>query len=530
MTMRISLLAQAVAWVSLFAAGGVHAQLAQNLTIGSPKAMALGNAVTADFTGLDSVHYNPAALTKLKGRQTSVKFITGMMDIRAKFDAPENYGSNFLGLKDDAIAGSSSKTHAAMMYLPGLGGPTELPLLMAPMAGISINPPGSKLTFATNMYTPQALGYARDGDDPGRYQGKELVMQRLTYFSPSVAYQMNDELSVGLSIGFSHQAMALNQDFRAPGILTGLVGVAQDALCEIGSTPFDVFLNICGGELGPFTDIANIDVDMQQTLSPTWNIGFLWEPNDWFALGAVYQSEAKTRLKGKYKVKYSEDWQGFWQGLDNSFIGAVFTSITPDGLFGEESGNVALDMTYPAHFAAGIKFKPHQRWQINLDVKWTDYKAWNNFELEFDRQLDVLTIASLFSPNNATSTTIILDRGYKSVWSWAIGVEYQVNDRLSLRMGYEPRPSAIPGDKADVLAPLGDAHLYGFGLGYQWDKDTVIDLGFNYLVSKQSIPAGSSCNINCSEIDSMVYNPYADLNVKTSVKAYVMALTYRTTF
>ena len=324
--------------------------------------------------------------------------------------------------------------------------------------------------------------------------------------------------------------MALNQDFRAPGILTGFVGVAQDALCIVDDNPLEMFLNICGGELGPFTDIANIDIDMQQTLSPTWNLGFLWEPSDWFALGAVYQSEAKMRLKGRYVVDYSQDWQGFWQGLDGSFIGAVFNSLTPDGLFDKEQGNVSLNMTYPAHFASGIKLKPHDRWQINLDIKWTDYAAWDKFELEFDRQLDVLTIASLFSPENATSTSIILDRGYESVWSWAVGVEYQVNDRLSLRMGYEPRPSAIPGNKADVLAPLGDAQLYGLGAGYQWDKDTVIDIGFNYLVSKQDIPARSSCNINCSDIDSMVYNPYADLDVKTSVKAYVLALTYRTTF
>lgn len=530
MNKSISPLAQAVAAALLLAASGAQAQLAQNLTIGSPKAMALGNAVTADFTGVDSVHYNPAALTKLKGRQTTVKFITGMMDIRADFDAPADYGSNFMGLKGDSVANSSSKASAAMMYLPGLGGATELPMLFAPLAGLSINPPGSKLTFATNMYTPQALGFARDDNDPARYQGKELVMQRLTYFSPSLAYQVNDELSVGLSVGFSHQAMALNQDFRAPGILTGFVGVAQEALCIVDGNPFEVFLNICGGELGPFTDIANIDIDMQQTLSPTWNVGFLWEPNDWFALGAVYQSEAKMRLKGRYVVDYSKDWQGFWQGLDASFIGAVFSSLTPDGVFDKEVGNVSMNMTYPAHFATGIKLKPHSRWQINLDLKWTDYAAWDKFELEFDRQLDVLTIAKLFSPQNATSTSIILDRGYESVWSWAVGVEYQVNDRLSLRMGYEPRPSAIPANKADVLAPLGDADLYGLGLGYQWDKDTVIDVGFNYLVSKQDIPARSSCNVNCSSIDSMVYNPYADLDISTSVKAYVLALTYRTTF
>lgn len=77
MNMRISLLAQTIFWAFALCAGQAHAQLAQNLTIGSPKAMALGNAVTADFTGIDSVHYNPAALSKLKGRQTTVKFITG---------------------------------------------------------------------------------------------------------------------------------------------------------------------------------------------------------------------------------------------------------------------------------------------------------------------------------------------------------------------------------------------------------------------------------------------------------------------
>ena len=530
MNIRMSPLARAITGVLWLWAGAAQAQLAQNLTIGNPKAMALGNAITADSSGVDAVHYNPAALTKLKGRQTTTKFITGVMDIRADFDAPDNYGDKFLGLNDDPVANSSSRTTAAAMYLPGMGGATELPLLFAPLGGVSVNPPGSKFTFATNIYAPQALGFSRDDDDPARYQGKEIVMQRITYFSPSVGYQVNDELALGLSIGFSHQAMALNQDFRAPNVLTGFTGAAQDALCTVQGNPFEVLLNLCGGDLGPFTDIANLDIDMQQSLSPTWNLGFLWEPTPWFAWGAVYQSEAEMHLQGQYNIDYSKDWQGFWRGLDSSLFGAIFNSITPDGVFDEEQGNVSMDLTYPAHFATGIKVKPHPKWQINFDLKWTDYAAWDEFTLEFDQPLDVLRIASIFSPDNATATTITLDRGYESVWSWALGVQYEVNDRLSLRFGYEPRPSAIPGNKADVLAPLGDAQLYGLGAGYRWDQDTIIDIGFNYLVSKQDIPAGSSCNVNCAGIDSMVYNPYADLNIQTTVKAYILALTYQTSF
>ena len=530
MKKRFSPLARAIAGVTLLWAMESQAQFSQNLTVGNPKAMALGNAITADSSGIDAVHYNPAALSKLKGRQTALKLVTGVMDIRAEFDAPPHYGDNFFNFKNDPIAGSRSRTTTSTMYLPGLGGTVDVPVLVAPLAGVSINPPGSKFTFATNVYTPQAVGFRRDKDDPGRYMGQEIALQRITYFSPSVAYQVNDEFSVGLSVGFSHQALALKQDFRAPGMLTGVVAAVQDALCTIEGNPMDVLINLCGAPFGPFTDLANLDVDMQQTLSPTWNLGFLWEPTEWFSLGAVYQSEAKMRLQGKYRVEYTDNWQNFWRGLDSSLFGAIFTSITPDGVWENEQGNVSLDVTHPAHFSTGIKVRPLPRWQVNFDVKWTDYGSWENLELEFDRQLDLLTIAMLFAPDNATNRSIILDRGYESVWSWALGVQYDVNDRLSLRVGYEPRSSSIPSERADILAPLGDADLYGIGAGYRWDKDTEIDIGFNYLISKQDIPAGTSCNVNCSGLLDMVYNPYADLDIKTKVEAYIFSISYRTTF
>lgn len=512
--------------------GVAHAQLAQNLTIGNPKAMALGNAITADSSGIDAVHYNPAALTKLKGRQTQMKLLTGIMDIRAEFDAPPGYGSAFLNYGDDDVAGSSSRTTTPAMYLPGFGGLTEMPLLAAPLAGISINPPGSKFTFATNVYAPQALGFSRDDDsDPARYQGRKVAIQRITYLSPSVGYQMNDELSFGLSVGFSHQAMALNQDFRAPGVLTGVTRLLGEIYKTGGvcATPIRILADFCGSTLGPFTNLANLDIDLQQKLAPSWNVGVLWEPTDWFAWGATYQSESRMHLQGKYRVDYSADWQSFWSVFDQSIIAQVF-GIFPRGQVDEERGSASLDLTYPDHFSTGIKFKPHDQWQINFDVKWTDYQDWNSFEIQFDRPLDMLRVARVFSSQYATDTSITLDRGYESVWSWALGVQYEVNERLTLRAGYEPRPSAIPENKADVLAPVGDAVLYGLGLGYRWDKDTFIDVGFNYFVSEQDIPARSSCNVNCADIDSLVYNPYADLDVKTKTTAYIMAITYRTTF
>nr|WP_313404281.1 outer membrane protein transport protein [Pseudomonas sp.] len=506
-----------------------QAQLANNLTIGNPKAMAMGNAVTADVTGIDAVHYNPAALSKLKGRQTTVKLLSGVMDIRAKFEAREGYG--FMGFDDDPFKSSSSRTLTPTMYLPGVGGMTELPVLVAPLAGLSINPPGSKFTFATNVYAPMALGYSRDSDDdPGRFQGRQVSLQRITYFSPSLAYQVNDELSFGLSIGFSHQAVALNQDFRNPGMLTGLTRMLNEALCLPGLEELvGPFINVCSGKIGPFDSLANMDLDLQQSLSPTYNLGILWEPTDWFAWGATYQSEARMNLQGKYRVDYSEGWAGFWSGLQSSLFGQVLSPLFPYGA-NEENGNASLKLTYPDAFSTGIKVRPFDKWQFNLDLRWVGYSDWNNFEIEFDRELDLLRIAKTFGGGNATDRSIILDRGYRDTWNWGVGVQYDVNDRLALRAGYEFRPSAIPKNKADVLAPVGDADLYGLGLGYRWDKDTTIDVGFNYFVSKQSIPAGSSCNVSCEGLDNLVYNPYAGLNIETTVKAYIFAMTYTSRF
>ncbi len=209
----------AAAMVAGVSCGGAQAQMTQNLTI-HPKALALGNAVTADPPpGLMAIHYNPAGLTKLDGRQLEVNLLSIYLDIDADFYADEDYeifGISGLetdpltGKQRDPIANSSSHTNNVALYVPGYGilrmpppGPA-----VAPSAGISIKPPGSKLTFANAFYLPMAAGFYRDKNDPGgRYQPPQAAtLQRTTYLSPTIGYEINDEWSVGAGIHLSHFA------------------------------------------------------------------------------------------------------------------------------------------------------------------------------------------------------------------------------------------------------------------------------------------------------------------------------------
>ena len=528
------------ALVAAALASGADAQMTQNLTI-HPKALALGNAVTADPPGIMAIHFNPAGLTKLEGRQLEVVLMNIYLDIDADFSAPDGYeifGIDGLetdpltGKQRDPVANSSSHTNNVALYLPGFGilrappGPA-----VAPSAGVSINPPGSKLTFGNAFFLPMAAGFYRDKNDPGRYMPQATALQRTTYLSPTVGYEINDKWAVGAGIHISHMGLAADQYMRAPNLLLGVAETLQTAFnCESGDEPLQPWLALCGGNIGPWDDIGVLSLNLQETVSPTYALGVMWEPTDWFAWGASYTSEADMNMKGTFEIQYTEDWSGFWQRLNNSVLGAISSAILslPSGA-PREAGNVSMDLTYPQHFQTGVSVDVHPKLTVNVDVGWTDFKQWDAFNLRFDRNLEFLGAARILS-TNATQDTLSLPLGFTDQWNWGFGLEFHATDRLDLRAGMEIRDSVIPDDQRQILAPFGGANLYSVGLGYRWDRDTEIDLNLSFLQSIESNPANGSCNLNCDNITNIIYNPYAGLDVKTRLLAVLAGLSFRTKF
>src|SRR5690554_1438502 len=173
-----------LSFLILLIPGLAFGQLTQNLFIDT-KAMSLGNAVTADPVGLMSIHFNPAGLTKLDGRQIQISFMNIVLDAEAEFSLPDHYepgDAGLLRIHEDKILGecdpskptskgkcSSSSKATAAAYLPGVGiMPMHLPVLTLPSGGLSIQPAGSKFTFANAAYAPMTAGFAKEDDDPGR--------------------------------------------------------------------------------------------------------------------------------------------------------------------------------------------------------------------------------------------------------------------------------------------------------------------------------------------------------------------------
>ena len=527
--------------LAILFASPVEAQLTTNLLI-SPKAMALGNAVTADPPGIMAIQYNPAGLSNLDGRQFEVDLLNAYIAIDANFIAPPGYNvfgisglstDPVTGKQADPVANTHSHTHTLAIYVPGFGiRKLPLPVALVPTGGFSIKPPGSKITFGNAFYIPMAAGFARKQTDPGRYQPLDMAMERVTYLSPTISYQINDHWSVGAGVHLSYQAVGTDMDLRAPNMLLGVAQVLQNAFnCKSGNEPLAPWLELCGGNVGPWDNIGVMRLNMQDTLSPTYSFGVLWKPNPWFRWGAAYLSGDNMNMRGTYELDYTKDWSGFWQSVNSSLLGAIGAAILslPSGV-PREAGNVSMHLTYPQHFQTGISVDITPKITVNADVNWSDWKAWDAFHLKFDRKLEFLSAARILAPNKATPNSLDFPLGFEDTWNVGVGVTLHASSRLDLRAGVERRSSVIPANQRSVMAPFGGANLWGVGMGYQWSKNTHIDMSLAYLHSQEYIPANTSCNVNCTDLTNLIYNPYAGLDIKTSLTAVLAGLSFRTKF
>jgi long-subunit fatty acid transport protein len=533
-------------WIVGLLAAGVstltQAQLTHNITLGNPKALALGNAVTADPPGVDSIHFNPAGLAKIKGRESSIKLLAARLSLQTRFGTQnaeeeakafnEAYGCNTRPggqcFQPDNLQNTSSSTSTPALMLPGAG-LTTVPGLIVPFGGIAIEDTDYGWTFATAFYSPESVGFERKENDPGAFQGYRVATSRLTYFAPSVGLEITDEIAVGASIGFSWQGFGIETKFRAPEQTLAFVGGTLSQQGVPQSIQDSLAL------LGPYDNVGNLSIEMEDPMSLSFNLGMLWQPYEYLSFGIAYKSESTSNLQGDYKMDNSDNFLATTTSLKKQGLTAGLVNFLADAsLVAEpvESGSISLDYRIPQTLAVGTSVRLFPRVKFNADLKWIDYSVWDSLDLKFDKNVDFLTVSAAIErlagngQNDADPNELRMPRGYEDAVNVALGLEYQYDDATVLRFGYEPRTSSIPKDKLDVLLPIGEADLFAIGGGYRLDRYTKLDAAFGYMVSKYDLPSGSSTNANSTQPGDVVYNPYAYLDISGKTEAFLLAFSY----
>ena len=522
------------------------------------RANSLGCAVTADPQGPLSIHFNPAGLDRVRGTELAMgvawvpvlniksKFTQAVDPTTGKLWAPfGGYFNNGI----DPLAGQDSSTKPSVEF-PIIG---QLPfnILAGASQGLAYHAKGSSFSFGFALYPPFAVGQEHtDPNDPMRFLGKRLSIVRLV-LAPGISYRVTKTLSVGASFGLGLAWMGMDTRMRSPNELVALTGALGEATVGL-EIPIISELTFpppwFGGGLSPYEDIGGLKFFAEDNLTTSFNVGFLWEPFSWLSIGGVYQSESKAEMRGKYTLDYSKRFQRTVNWLGSSPTTIIIAAMLDLPTYAPEqhTGNMSIDVIFPARAQLGIALKPHRRVKFLADLSWAQWSRWENQEIVFDRRIELFRLTKLMGYKGG-DYSLKLENGYKDTIHASFGLELEPIDGVFLRFGYDARPTSITDDYFGIV-PMGDMVLYSYGIvietknvyflkpperRYKGLMDLAlhqllhadrIDFGVTYMTSKASIPNNTSQNLNSTDFTKPIYNPFAGLDYENEINTWIINL------
>lgn len=260
-----------------------------------------------------------------------------------------------------------------------------------PLAGANYNL-NDKINIGVGFVTPYCFG------SDFKQQLDMSSKLSLTEIAPAVSYKASNQLTLGVSVKLGIGTIELTQPVYAAGVKIGVLDSKADGY------------------------------------GYSWQVGALWQPNDWLNIGAAYQSKIRIELEG----------------------GANLSSP----LLGNLSNNFSGVFYFPARYNVGASVKAG-KFLIAADVVRFDYSATDKIDVNYEQWQDEK-----------------LALNWQSNTYYALGIEYSANNAIKLRAGGAYQKAVIPDSSASPATPDMDGWIAGCGLGWQ-GKDFGAD--FSYL-------------------------------------------------
>jgi len=526
---------------------GAYAGLFEQLAV-SGAAASMGSAVTAYPPGALAIHYNPAGLSGIEGTrfdnglvftvsEREVEYTQAIDPQTGKLWAP--FGGWFNnGI--DPIAGTKGKLQSGYMVVPIID--YELPYLAGASMGVSHKVPGhdNRLTIGFAQYAPFGAGMKHHDDDPISFLGKSAWFVRFILAAPGIAYKLNDELSVGASVGLGVSMFNFSTNMRAPNTMVALTGALGEAtenleipvLSELTLPP--PWFN---GGMNPYHKAGSLKLAVEDYFTTSYNLGLLWEPVPWFAFGACYQSGSETTMDGDFKMTYGSEFQRTVDYLGRSPLTVIIAGIfdLPTRSVPYQKGTASVSMEWPASWHFGIKLKPIKQVTLTCDAHWTQWSSWPELVIDFDQKLQFFRFVKLLGYTYGDKKMVVT-MDYKNLWNFSYGLEIRPVKKVAIRLGLEDRPTSVRDDRFGPM-PLADMMIYGAGISIdvedkpkpkpdgihgllkQLQHPSTIELAYMLVdVKDKTVLNNTSTNLNSTEFTDIVYNPYAGLDWRQRYK------------
>jgi long-chain fatty acid transport protein len=292
----------------------------------------------------------------------------------------------------------------------------------------------------------------------------------------AAAFRINDKLAVGLSAAAPYNFTtdynsrswtrydALKSNLKTIDV-NGTVAYRVNDMLDLGvgvSAQYtDAELTSALPNLSPLLADGSSSLKGEGNWDYGWNVGAQFHATPALTIGASYRSEIKHELDGKVVVS----------GLLGPLAAA---NVSTDGV---------AKITTPWMANLGARWQVNDKTTLNASVSRI---GWS----EFDQ------IVVTYPGGGSVS-----QQDYKDTTTVAVGVDYDVSPKLTLRAGvqYDPTPTPDVGRSARV--PDGDRMLYAVGSTWQATSNLKWDAALSYIsfddtqINRTETVAGSTLNL-----------------------------------
>lgn len=205
--------------------------------------------------------------------------------------------------------------------------------------------------------------------------------------------------------------------------------------------------------LGPTINYS--DVSFQQALDPSgatrfrfdghdmglgFKAGMLWQPVEQWSFGAMYHSGGRLDYEGTAS-----------QNLLGAPVPAHTAAVAP--------------VEFPQFAVVGVSYRPTPKWNVEVDVDWTDWSSLKGITFE-----------------KTPFGNVTIPLNYRSSFMYEFGVTRQLAKGYYASIGYMFWQNSSPDANYNPLIPDGNLHFASLGVGHhgrRFDWSIAYHFGIN---------------------------------------------------
>ena len=308
-----------------------------------------------------------------------------------------------------------------------------------------------RLAYGIGVYVPYGLTSQWPDSFPGRFSAKKASLQTI-YVQPNIAFQLNDNWSIGVGPIYGHSSVELIQAIDLAPIPTSAGGPTFGQLGIAARTEF-ARVTLKGS-----SNAFGVTVGVHGKLTPTWEMG--------------------ARFLSQLTFKYDNADATFEQRPTGLFL-------APNNPFGLPAGTpvdaivapqfaaggaltaqkASTKIRHPAQIQAGFAYTGIERTTVSLDYA---YVGWRSFQ-----KLPVTFAGS--APSK------VIQEDYNNTSSIRFGIEHRTLTGFALRGGLAAATSAAPDETVTPLLPEMDRGYAMFGAGIPFMSKYALDASYAHI-------------------------------------------------